>query len=180
MTKGLLTIAHQLETEALTCRAIVETPQGQRCKFDYDSQTGLFELAGVLSAGLAFPLAFGFIPSTRGEDGDPLDVLLLADDALPVGCLVSVRLIGVIEAEQTEQDETCRNDRLIARIAESKTYADICEIAQMGPAFVDQLASFFRTYNALKGGEFKVIGIGDAAEAVRLISAGVSKTDDAG
>jgi inorganic pyrophosphatase len=180
MTKGLVKIPHQLDPEALTCRAIVETPQGQRCKFDYDPQTGLFELAGVLSAGLAFPLAFGFIPSTRGEDGDPLDVLLLADDALPVGCLVSARLIGVIKAEQTEQGETCRNDRLIARLAESKTHADICEIAQLGPAFVNQLASFFSTYNALKGGEFKVIGIGDAAEAARLISAGVSETDDGG
>jgi len=176
MTKGLLSIAHRLDREALTCRAIVETPQGQRCKFDYDPETGLFELAGVLSAGLAFPLAFGFIPSTRGEDGDPIDVLLLADDALPVGCLINARLLGVIKAEQTEQGDTCRNDRLIARLAASKTHADICEIDQLGPAFVEQLASFFRTYNALKGGEFKVIGIGDAADAARLVGEGASET----
>lgn len=157
---------------ALTCRAIVETPQGQRCKFDYDPETGLFELAGVLAAGLAFPLAFGFVPSTLGEDGDPLDILVLADDALPVGCLVTARLLGVIEADQTEGDKTERNDRLVARLENSRTHADVSEIAQLGPAFVDELASFFTTYNALKGNRFAVRRIGDAADACRLIRAG--------
>jgi len=82
----------------------------------------------------------------RGEDGDPLDILVIADDALPVGCLVSARLLGVIEAEQSDGGETCRNDRLIATLAESKTYAGVQTIDQPGPAFVDELASFFTTY----------------------------------
>jgi len=168
----LRTIPHQLDRGKRTCRAIIETPKGQRCKFDFDPETGLFELAGVLSAGLAFPLAFGFVPSTRGQDGDPIDILVLADDDLPVGCLVPARLLGVIEAEQTEGGETCRNDRLIATLANSKTHADIQSIDQLGPAFVEELASFFTTYNQLKGGTFKVVGIGNGARACRLIENG--------
>lgn len=76
---------------------------------------------------------------------------MIADDALPVGCLISARLLGVIKAEQTENDETCRNDRLVARLTESKTHADVSEITQLGPAFVDQLASFFRHLQHIDG-----------------------------
>lgn len=61
-------VPNRLDSAALTCRAIVETPQGQRCKVDFDPDTGLFDLAGVLSASRSFPLAFGLIPFTPGED----------------------------------------------------------------------------------------------------------------
>ena len=60
-------------------RAIVETPKGSRNKFDFDPQTGLFELGSAMPAGVEFPFEFGFIPGTLGEDGDPLDLLILMD-----------------------------------------------------------------------------------------------------
>lgn len=131
MALDALTIPNRLDREAGTCRAIVETPAGHRAKFDYDPDTGLFELNGVLPAGMAFPLAFGFIPATRGQDGDPVDVLIMADEALPVGCLTTVRLLGVIEAEQTENGKTFRNDRLIAWIAQSRSYVDVQDLASL-------------------------------------------------
>src|SRR5437764_15464112 len=81
---------------------IVDTPKGSRNKFKYDEELGLFKLSGVLPAGAVFPFDFGFVPATLGGDGDALDVLLLMDEPAFVGCLVEVRLIGVIEAEQTE------------------------------------------------------------------------------
>src|SRR5918912_4248095 len=83
---------------------IIETPKGSRNKFDYDEETGLFKIGGVLPAGASFPFDFGFVPSTVGGDGDPLDVLVLMDDPAFPGCLVAARLIGVIQAEQTEKD----------------------------------------------------------------------------
>src|SRR6185295_2715875 len=89
---------------------VVETPKGSRNKFKFDEEHGLYKLSGVLPAGMAFPYDFGFIPSTRGEDGDPVDVLLLMDEPAFAGCLVASRLIGVIEVEQTEKGETMRND----------------------------------------------------------------------
>jgi inorganic pyrophosphatase len=163
--RDLLTIPHRLNGDALTCRAIIETPKGCRSKYDYDPQTGLFELAGLLPAGMAFPLAFGFVPSTKGEDGDPVDILVLADEDLPVGCLVTVRLLGVIDAEQTEQGEAKLNDRLVGKVAQSRSFADIDELARLGDGFVDELKRFFITYNGLKQKVFEVVGIGDAATA---------------
>jgi inorganic pyrophosphatase len=166
---NLLALPHQLDNEALTCRTIVETPRGHRSKFGYESESGLFELAGVLPAGMAFPLSFGFVPGTRAEDGDPVDILVMADEDLPVGALVKVRLLGVIEAEQTENDTTCRNDRLIGKVAQSHTYRDVDSLERLGSSFTDDLALFFQTYNKLRGRDFKVITIGNAPRAADLI-----------
>src|SRR5918997_1002696 len=91
---------------------IIETPKGSRNKFDYDEDAGLFKLGGVLPSGAVFPFDFGFVPSTVGGDGDPLDVLVLMDEPAFTGCLVPARLIGVIVAEQTEGGRTTRNDPL--------------------------------------------------------------------
>ena len=61
----------QLDPKKCTCRAIIETPKGARNKFDYDPDSDLFMLGGLLPEGMMFPFDFGFIPSTLGEDGDP-------------------------------------------------------------------------------------------------------------
>lgn len=166
----LTKLPHNLDSARMTCRTIIETPQAHRSKFDYDPETGLFELAGVLPAGMAFPLSFGFVPSTRGEDGDPVDILVLADETLPVACLVETQLLGVIEAEQTEGDKTCRNDRLIGKVAASHTYRDVADVNALGESFTEDLARFFETYNQLKGNRFKVLGISNAERAVELVN----------
>lgn len=167
----LLTLPHHLDRAALTCRAIIETPQGSRSKFDYDPESGLFELAGVLPAGMAFPLAFGFVPGTLAGDGDPFDILVLADEVLPPGCLLTARLLGVIEAEQTETDgRTCRNDRLVAKVAQSHAYADVDSLDRLGGAFVEELKRFFVTYNDLKGKRFEVLGVGGPERACDLVA----------
>lgn len=118
---------------------------------------------------MAFPLAFGFIPGTKAEDGDPVDILVFSDEDLPVGCLVTVRLLGVIEAEQTEDGQTCRNDRLIGKVAKSHTYRDVESLTALGTAFTDDLALFFQTYNRLRDRDFVVTAIGDAPRAAELI-----------
>ncbi|HEY1403173.1 MAG TPA: inorganic diphosphatase, partial [Pyrinomonadaceae bacterium] len=83
-----------------TLRVVIETPRGSRNKYDYDAELGLFKLGGVLPAGAVFPFDFGFVPRTTGGDGDPLDVLVIMDEAAFAGCLVEARLLGVIEATQ--------------------------------------------------------------------------------
>src|SRR5258708_16604477 len=67
----LTLLPHQLDDKNCVCRAIIETPKGCRNKFDYDPDSGLFMLGGLLPEGMMFPFDFGFIPSTLGEDGDP-------------------------------------------------------------------------------------------------------------
>src|SRR3954454_15900549 len=98
-------------SEGETCNVIIETPKGSRNKFNYDPELGLFRLGGVLPLGAVFPFDFGFVPSTLGGDGYPLDVLVLMHEPALTGRLVTVRLSGAIEADQTEDGETTRNDR---------------------------------------------------------------------
>ena len=85
---------------------VIETPKGSRNKFAYDLELELYKLKGTLPLGANFPYDFGFVPSTLGSDGDPIDVLLLMEAPAFTGCLVEARLIGVIEVEQTEKGNT--------------------------------------------------------------------------
>ena len=110
---------------------IVETPKGSRSKFDYDRNLGVFTLSGVLPAGSVFPFDFGFVPSTLGGDGDPLDVLIMLDESVPTGCLVRARLIGAIEADETDAGgNTVRNDRLLAVAHHAHTHQTIRDAAR--------------------------------------------------
>lgn len=157
---------------------IVETPRGSRHKYAYDARTGLFRLSGVLPAGAVFPYDFGFVPGTLGEDGDPLDVLLLLDDHAFAGCHVPARLIGVIEANQTERGRTVRNDRLIAVSAESHNHRHVRKLSQLGESAITEIEHFFVSYNQIKGKRFEPIRRGGPRRAAALVVRG-AKSDAA-
>jgi inorganic pyrophosphatase len=153
---------------------VIETPQGSRNKFNYDDKLELFKLGGVLPAGAVFPFDFGFVPSTIGGDGDPLDVLVLMDEPAFAGCLVEARLIGVIEAEQTERDgERTRNDRLIAVAAEAHTHKAVRSLGQLDDHLVAEIEHFFVSYNEIKGKTFKPTGRHGARRAKEIVEEGV-------
>src|ERR1700693_2045514 len=125
----LTSLPLQLDLKKCQCKAIIETPKGFRNKFDYDPESNLFKLGGLLPEGMMFPFDFGFIPSTLGEDGDPLDVMVLMDEPAPVGCVLTIRLIGAIEAKQQEKGgDWERNDRLLAVATHAHTHAHIEEL----------------------------------------------------
>ena len=149
---------------------MIDTPKGSRNKFAWDEELALFELRGVLPAGAVFPYDFGFIPNTRGEDGDALDVLVLMDEPAFSGCLVVSRLLGVIEAEQTETDgKVERNDRLIAVAAKSRTHGHVKSLDQINDALVDEIEHFFVSYNAAKGKQFKPLDRSGPDRAKQLV-----------
>ena len=80
MSENLEKSPNGWKSKKCLCKVIIETPKGRRNKFDYDPDYHLFALGGLLPEGLAFPFDFGFIPSTLGDDGDPLDVMVLMDE----------------------------------------------------------------------------------------------------
>ena len=137
---------------------IIETSKGSRNKLKYDPEHGLFELSKVLARGLRFPFDFGFIPSTVGDDGDPLDVLLLMDEPVPAGCKIPARLIGVIEAEQTKDGQTERNDRLIAVAQDCHEHRDIRSISDLNERLLQEIEHFFVSYNEMANKQFKPLG----------------------
>jgi inorganic pyrophosphatase len=95
--------------------AVVETPRGSTCKLDFDSELRVFTLAKPLMAGLTYPYHWGFIPSTKAEDGDPLDVLVIHDAQTYPGVVLRCRPVGILEVEQEKKGKKKeRNDRVFA------------------------------------------------------------------
>ena len=91
-------------------------------------------LGGLLPQGMMFPFDFGFVPSTLGEDGDPLDIMVLMDAPAHVGCLMEVRIIGIIKAEQTEHGKTESNNRLLGVAVHSYDHEALESIKDVGKA----------------------------------------------
>jgi inorganic pyrophosphatase len=174
----LTSLPHQFDTATGICRAIIETPKSYRNKFDYDPASGLFMLAGLLPEGMMFPFDFGFIPSTLGDDGDPVDILVLMDAPAHVGCLIEVRLIGVIEAQQTEDGKTERNDRLLGVAVHSYNHEDLRTIKDLSKTLRSQIEEFFVSYNKQRGKKFRVTGTGGPKKAVKVLQAGIKAYED--
>jgi inorganic pyrophosphatase len=148
---------------------VIEAPRDSRCKYKFDEKQGLFLLHKLLPLGSSFPYDFGFIPGTKAEDGDPLDVLVLLEEPIFTGCLVPVRLIGVLEAEQTESGKTVRNDRLIGVVETLVNPAEPTSIDEIGEQALREIEHFFVSYNEIEGRQFKSLGRRDAKHALELV-----------
>jgi inorganic pyrophosphatase len=140
-------------------QVIIETPKGSRNKYAWDQDQQVFALKKVLPEGMVFPHDFGFIPSTEGDDGDPIDVLVLMDQPVFTGCLVKGRLVGVIEGQQTEEGKSERNDRLLAVAESSHTHSNIKTLKDLNKDLLKELEMFLVNYHSNDGAEFKVLAL---------------------
>jgi inorganic pyrophosphatase len=155
---------------------VIDTPQGNRHKYKFDEELGLFKLKAILPAGMAYPYDFGDVPGTLADDGDPIDVLVLLQSPTFVGCLVPTRLIGVIKAEQTEKDgQTVRNDRLIGVAQVDDDRPDLQSLADLPKQTLAEIEHFFASYNELRGKKFQVLGRRGPAEAQKLVDAAIRR-----
>jgi len=158
-------------------RAVIEAPRGCANKLKFKPDLGVFELHAVLPLGCVFPFDFGFVPGTQGEDGDPLDVLVVMDEPTVPGVVVPCRLVGVIEASQRpikpargERGE--RNDRLVAVADKSHRHAHCRSLRDLGDDLVGEMERFFVFYNEQKGVRFTPLRREGAAAARRLVAEG--------
>ena len=177
MAHNLAKLPHKLDPKAGCCRVVIETPKGRRGKLDYDPKSGLFRLKTLLPDGMSFPLDFGFVPSTLCDDGDPLDVMVLADEPNFPGTLLDVRLIGVVEAEEVENGRSERNDRLIAATSVSHLYASVKSVGDLDHEFVDNLIQFWTNKDRLEGKVFRSLGVKGSEEAVALVKQSAKAVD---
>jgi inorganic pyrophosphatase len=158
-----------LDPDSGRLNVVVDTPRGSRNKYKVDEEHGQWRLSKVLPAGMSFPYDFGFIPSTRGEDGDPVDVLLLMDEPAFPGCIVPARLIGVLEAEQTEDGKTVRNDRLVAVVETPYNPAEYSSLDEVSRQRLDEIEHFFVSYNQMEGRQFNPLARRGADRAHELL-----------
>lgn len=152
-------------------QVVIETPKNSRNKYAFDHDRGVIVLKKVLPTGMVFPYDFGFVPSTLADDGDPIDVLLLMDEAAFPGCVVDARLIGIIEGEdELDGGETQRNDRLLAVASASDTFENFKTVDDLPPQMLKHMQEFFVTYPRLLGGKtYRILGSKGPEEAARLI-----------
>jgi inorganic pyrophosphatase len=166
---------HHLETfdEARCVRVVVETSAGMRSKLKYKPSLDVLEVHHVLPAGLVFPRDFGFVPSTLGEDGDPLDALVFADEATPAGVIVPCRLVGVLQATQAAKGQPAkRNDRFLAVSSHGHMHAHWHDLPDLPDAVLAELEQFFVDYNRRRGIDFRPIGRADAKAALQILDQG--------
>ncbi|HEY2017996.1 MAG TPA: inorganic diphosphatase [Bryobacteraceae bacterium] len=174
---NLAALPNHWQRKTCQCQAIIETPKGRRNKFDYDPKSELFLLGGLLPEGLSFPFDFGFIPSTLAPDGDPVDVMVLMDEPAHVGCLLDIRIVGVIEAVQVEDQKSTVNNRLLGVAIHTYAHEHIKHIDQVNPSILDQVEAFFKHYNKSRGKQFTVKGRHGPKRAAQILERGQQEFD---
>jgi inorganic pyrophosphatase len=149
--------------------AIVETPRGSTCKLDFDPKLRMFTLGKPLMAGLAYPYDWGFIPSTKAEDGDPLDVLVIHDAHTYPGVVLRCRPVGILEVQQKSKGKKERNDRIFAVPERSPLETDLKDVRHLPDRAREELEQFFRATNALEDKELDFLGWRGPRQAVKSI-----------
>jgi len=147
---------------------VIDTPRMSRAKYKHDEDTGLFLVSKLLPLGHYFPYNFGYIPGTKGGDGDPLDVLVLTDEPFALGTVATVRLIGVLKGRQTEEGETVDNHRLLGVFEGRYNPAEVTDISGVHPQQLKEIEHFFISYNQLAGRTFAPNGR-DGADAANAM-----------
>jgi inorganic pyrophosphatase len=155
-------------------QVVIDTPRGSRNKLKYDEELGCFKLSRILPTGFVFPYDFGSAPRTRASDGDALDVLVLLDAPTFPGCLVTVKLIGGIAAQQTDGDETLRNDRLIGAPETPTNPLAVRRLEDLGTDRLGEIEHFFVAYNEAHGRTFEPLGRLGPDDAEECLEAALS------
>ena len=160
-----------------TFTVVIETPKGSTQKYDYEEKLHGYCLAKIMPTGMIFPYDFGFVPDTKGSDGDPLDVIVISEFYSFPGCIIQCRIIGSILAEQQSKKGMERNDRFIAVPELSLVYSEVQNVSDLPKKLVDELCEFFVNYNRAEQKEFKPLGIIDSKEARKLIKKSIEDSE---
>lgn len=130
--------------------ATIEIPRGSRNKYEVDHETGRVKLDRYLFTSMQYPADYGFIEDTLGNDGDPLDVLVLLTEPLFPGVQVDVRPIGMFQME----DEAGGDDKVLAVPAGDPRWDSYQDIADVNQFTLDEIEHFFTRYKDLEPGKF--------------------------
>jgi inorganic pyrophosphatase len=149
--------------------AVVETPRGSRAKLEFDPKLGAFTLAKPLLVGLAYPYDWGFVPGTKADDGDPLDVLIIHDAATFPGLVLACKPIGILETVQSNKGKKERNDRVFVVPERSPFEGDLQDIRRLPKRAIEELEKFFTATDALEPKELTFLGWHGPKRAIKAI-----------
>jgi inorganic pyrophosphatase len=137
---------------------VVETPRGSRAKFAYDPKLETFILSKSLLTGLTYPHDWGFVRSTKADDGDPLDIMVIHDAATFPGIVLTCRLIGILQIEQKSKGKAERNDRLFAVPRRSHAEQGLRDVRDLSKPIQQELEKFFIATDELEDKKLEIIG----------------------
>lgn len=147
---------------------VIEIPMGSTNKYEYDKQLQVFRLDRTLYSPVHYPGDYGFVPSTLGRDGDPLDVLVLVDAPSFPGCVIEVRPIGVLRMiDQGKHDE-----KVLAVVENDPVYREVTDSSQVFPHLLREIEHFFSIYKDLEGKKTEFAGWSGADAAKKIIIEG--------
>lgn len=149
---------------------IIETPKNATVKYKFEPVYNLFRLKKALPAGLVFPFDFGFIPNTKGEDGDPIDVMVISELISYPGCIMECRIVGCIKAEQQSGKHKIRNDRYLAVPEQSRVFENALSIEDIPSTIITEIESFFINYLKDEGRELTLLGNLNASQAISQLN----------
>lgn len=156
-----------------TFHVVVEAPRGSTLKLKFEPRWQAMSVSRPLPFGVAYPFDWGFVPSTRAADGDPLDAMLLWDVPSYPGVVMACRAIGVLHVEQnrTNHDPSVRirNDRIMAIPCEARRENALAHVAALSARVRAELEQFAIAATALEGKDVRIIGWGDAHAALTLV-----------
>jgi inorganic pyrophosphatase len=157
------------ETEDGYLRVVIETPRGSHAKLAYDPKLGVFTLSKSLLTGLTYPHDWGFVPSTKADDGDPVDVMVLHDAATYPGLVLACRLIGILQINQKKRGSTVRNDRLFAVPRDSHEEKGLKDVRNLSKAIRQELEKFFIATDELEEKHLQIIGWKGPSAAMKAV-----------
>lgn len=154
--------------------AVIEIPKGSSIKYEMDAESGAIFVDRRLFTAMFYPCNYGFIPQTREEDGDPVDVLVLGNDSVMPMSIIRSRPVGVLLTE----DEEGQDSKIIA-VPITKldpSFSTVTDISSIPEHIRDQIKHFFEHYKELEKGKYvKVIGWNDKEKAKKEIAEAIEK-----
>lgn len=150
--------------------AIIEIPKGSRAKYEIDKDSGLIKLDRVIYASMYFPLNYGFIPQTLGEDRDPLDIVVLTQVTVVPLCLIPARVIGVMRMIDRGQAD----DKIIAVALQDASVSHIERVEELPEYFRAELKHFFENYKTLENKKVIVDEFQSKEKATQIIDEAIT------
>ena len=143
----------------------VEVPSGSRNKYEVDAETGHIVLDRRLFTSMSYPADYGFVEGTLGEDGDPLDALILVGDPTFPGCMIDVRVVGVFHMA----DEKGPDEKIICVPLKDPAWMRISDVHDIPAELRNEIEHFFQVYKDLEEEKVETHGYGNRAEAEAII-----------
>ncbi|HQW83529.1 MAG TPA: inorganic diphosphatase [Ferruginibacter sp.] len=153
-----------------TVKALIEIPKGSHAKYEVDKKTGLLKLDRVIYSSFHYPVNYGFIPQTLGQDSDPLDILVICSESINPLCLVEATVIGNMQMIDNGE----RDDKIIAVASQDPAVNFYTDVTSLPKHFIAVLRNYFEQYKVLENKIVEIDEFQDKEAAYKVIDEAIA------